>query len=68
MRLFTVFLFLAAFYSGITTDDGNGFDPHGTPRTTAARCDDGSGLDPHGGPRCPTASQADAGWGIDPNG
>jgi hypothetical protein len=67
MRFFMVFLFLAAFYSGIAADDGTGIDPHGTPRASA-QCDEGNGLDPHGGRPCPTASQIDDGRGIDPNG
>ena len=48
----------------VATDEGNGFDPHGTPKPLAASCDEGSGLDPHGG-RC---TQSNAGVIIDPNG
>ena len=47
----------------VATDEGNGFDPHGTPRLSAT-CDEGNGLDPHGG-RC---TQSNAGVIIDPNG
>jgi hypothetical protein len=50
-----------------TTDEGNGFDPHGTPKPLSASCDEGSGLDPHGGP-CREHNALDAGVRIDPEG
>ena len=65
MTLFRLLLLLGLL-AGFTTDEGNGFDPHGTPRTNAV-CDDGNGLDPHGGCR-PANGFADRGSGIDPNG
>lgn len=45
-----------------TADEGNGFDPHGSPRATS---DEGPGIDPDGGR---AASRSDEGWLIDPNG
>lgn len=67
MALFRMLLLLSLI-SPLTwraaTDDGNGLDPHGTPKSFSASCDEGSGLDPHGG-RC---TQSNAGVIIDPNG
>jgi hypothetical protein len=65
-RLFLTLLVAASFSFGVTTDEGNGLDPHGSPRTSARCGDDGNGLDPHGRP-CPTPI-ANAGPGIDPIG
>jgi hypothetical protein len=64
IRLMLVLSFLSPFAWRAATEEGNGFDPHGTPRTASAMCDEGSGLDPHGG-RC---NETNAGVIIDPNG
>lgn len=47
-----IFLLAFTLAFGARTDDGNGLDPHGSPRVSSAQCgDEGNGLDPHGG-RC----------------
>ena len=51
-RLLIVLAVLTPYVFRATTDEGNGFDPHGRPTTSSATCDDGSGLDPHGGRAC----------------
>ena len=52
-RLLMLLSLLSPYVFRATTDDGNGFDPHGRP-TTSSICDEGSGLDPHGGRPCTT--------------
>jgi hypothetical protein len=66
-RLLLVLSLLSPFTWRAATDEGNGFDPHGTPRPASLTCDEGSGLDPHGG-RCNQTNALDEGWLIDPNG
>jgi hypothetical protein len=65
-RLLLLLSVLSPFTWRATTDEGNGLDPHGTPRPLSAACDDGSGLDPHGG-RC-IGNALDGGPHMDPNG
>lgn len=50
-------------FLNITTDEGNGLDPHGGTRLNA---DNGCGIDPNGG--CRGGALSDQGSGIDPNG
>ena len=66
MLIFVLWLLL----TGFTTDEGNGFDPHGSPRTSATCVDDGNGLDPHGRPCSQTTltAETDEGNGLDPHG
>lgn len=67
-RLLMLLSLLAPYAFRATTDEGNGFDPHGRPTTSSSICDEGSGLDPHGGRGCTTRSNLDNGPLIDPNG
>ena len=67
LRLLLLLSLISPFTWRAATDEGNGFDPHGTPRPASATCDDGNGFDPHGGPCRPT-NALDAGVIIDPNG
>jgi len=66
LRLLLLLSLASPFIGRLTTDEGNGFDPHGNPRPTSLTCDEGNGLDPHGG-RC-TGTTMNAGVIIDPNG
>ena len=62
----SLLLYGVFFTSG---DDGNGLDPHGGTRLSAARCgDEGSGLDPHGRPCTSSTLDTDEGNGFDPHG
>lgn len=67
MRLLMLLTLLTPYAFRATTDEGNGFDPHGRP-TSSSFCDEGSGLDPHGGRGCTTTTQFNNGPLIDPNG
>jgi hypothetical protein len=67
LRLLLLLSLISPFTWRAATDEGNGFDPHGTPRSSSATCDEGNGLDPHGGPCRPT-NALDGGVIIDPNG
>ncbi len=67
IRLLILVSLLSSLPWRAATEDGNGFDPHGTPKPLAASCDDGSGLDPHGG-LCREHNALDAGVRIDPEG
>lgn len=63
LRLLALISLLATRFIAL---DGNGFDPHGSPKGATAKSDAGWGLDPEGRPGA--RSSGDEGNGFDPHG
>jgi hypothetical protein len=64
---FLVVVFMLSGFFGLGADEGNGFDPHGSPRSSAFG-DAGCAIDPNGAPCMTQTLDGDEGNGFDPHG